>query len=238
MLALLASGLLGGCGGGGGGAGTLAQGGPQDAEPEVTAPPDGADPAATTAAAQALSPNIALWGDSMTGLYFPSMQQAFPDRQIYDGGIPGETSMQIAARQTADTEHKTWISVFWYGHNNWTKDPVKADVAASVAALAPGNGAFVVMSMVNWAGTGERGTQEYDNIMRVNSELAAAYPDNYLDIHRYLVGLYNPNSWQDVQDFQNDLPPSSLRFDEIHLNPGGCDAVAAKLKEFITAKGW
>lgn len=234
MLALLACGLLGGCGGGGGAASVAAQGGLQEAEPDVMVPPAGPDPAA----AQSLSPNIALWGDSMTGLYFPSMQQTFSDRQIYDGGVSGETSMQIAARQTADTEHKAWISVFWYGHNNWTKDPVKADIAASVAALAPGNGAFIVMSMVNWAGTGERGTQEYANIMRVNSELAAAYPDNYLDIHRYLVGLYNPNSWQDAQDFQNDLPPSSLRFDEIHLNPAGCDAVAEKIKAFITAKGW
>ena len=233
MLALLASGMLGGCGGGG--ASLAAQGGLQNTEPKPDAAPA---PEAAPVPAQAQSPNIALWGDSMTGLYFPSMQQAFPDRHIYGGGISGETSMQIAARQTADTEHKTWISVFWYGHNNWTKDPVKADIAASVAALAPGNRAFIVMSMVNWADSGERGTQEHATIMRVNGELAAAYPDNYLDIHRYLVGLYNPNSWQDVQDFQNDLPPSSLRFDKIHLNPAGCDAVAGKLKEFITAKGW
>ena len=250
-LALLASGVLGGCGGGGGGGaapmatstGTGTGGGPaaQEAAPSpgpapASSPVPAAGPASVSGAAQ--SRNIAAWGDSMTALYVPSLQQAFPDRQVHNGGVVGETSMQIAARQTADAEHKSWISIFWYGHNNWSKDDVKADIQASVAALAPGNGAFIVMSMVNWANSGERGTQEYDNMMRVNRELAALYPDNYLDIHRHLVGLYDPASGQDVQDFQNDLPPSSLRFDAIHLNAAGCDAVAAKLQEVISVKGW
>lgn len=64
------------------------------------------------------------------------------------------------------------------------------------------------------------------------------YPDNDLDIHAYLVGLYDRNDVQDVQDHQSDLVPSSLRFDRIHLNGRGCDAVAGKIKEFLTAKGW
>ena len=266
VLSLLGIGMLGGCGGGGGGAdataGTMAaldeglqseleagkkpkrvpEPAPAPAPDTAPAPAPAASPAPAPAAAPApvaaLSRNIACWGDSMTDLYVPHLRTACPDRQVYNGGVIGQTSTQIAARQTADTEHKSWISVFWYGHNNWRKDPVPGDVAASVASLAPGNKAFIVMSMVNWAQDGERGTAEYDRIMQANAALAAAYPDNYLDIHRHLVNLYNPNSWQDVQDFNNDLPPSSLRFDRIHLNGAGCDAVAAKIREFVTARGW
>jgi lysophospholipase L1-like esterase len=41
-----------------------------------------------------------------------------------------------------------------------------------------------------------------------------------------------------VADAQNDVIPSSLRFDEIHLNNDGSVLVAAKVKEFLDAKGW
>lgn len=199
-----------------------------------------AAPAPSPAAVRlnSLSPNIACWGDSITDLYWSSLQQVYPGRQVYNGGIVGQTSMQIAARQTADTGHKTWISVLWYGHNNYGKDQVKADIAASIAALAPGNEAFIILSMLNWAQSGYRGTQEYADTLRVNSELAALYPDHYIDMRAYLVGLYDPGSAQDVQDHQNDVPPSSLRFDGIHLNDAGCRAVAQKLREFIDARGW
>jgi lysophospholipase L1-like esterase len=74
--------------------------------------------------------------------------------------------------------------------------------------------------------------------MRSNAQLAAAYPDNYIDIHRILVNAYNPNDPQDVADFNNDITPTSLRFDRIHLNTAGCDLVAAQIKQFLAAKGW
>ncbi|MGZ5179070.1 MAG: SGNH/GDSL hydrolase family protein [Ramlibacter sp.] len=185
-------------------------------------------------AVRALSTSIACWGDSITDLYARTLPQYFPGRQVYNGGVVGQTSTQIADRETADTTHKSWISIFWYGHNNGVKDDVKADIARSIAALDPGNKAFVVLSMIPWAGR----DQENADMMRVNAELAALYPDNYLDIHEYLVGLYNPNDPQDVQDHAADLTPSSLRFDAIHLNDAGCNAVCAKLKEFLAAKAW
>ena len=186
----------------------------------------------------ALSRNIACWGDSLTNLYWSNLQQVFPDRQVFNGGVPGETSTQTRARAVADTEHRDWISVYWYGHNNFTKEAVPGDIAASIAALAPNNKAFIVMSMLNWADDGERGTASYADIMRVNGELAAQYPDNFIDIHGYLVSLYQPDNPQDVQDHNNDLVPSSLRFDRIHLNGAGCDAVAARIKSFIAARQW
>lgn len=238
-LSLLGLGVLAGCGGGGGGAsGDAAQGVTAEGSTGGGASPlPQANPGTPSSPVVALSTDIAAWGDSITDLYVHSLAQVYPQRQVYNGGVVGQTSMQIAARLQADTAHRTWVSILWYGHNNWRKDEVKADIASSIAALAP-NEAYVILSMLNWASTGARGTQEYADTVRVNGELAAMYPNNYLDIRQYLVGLYDPNSWQDVQDHQNDLPPSSLRFDGIHLNDAGCLAVARKVQEFLAGKGW
>jgi lysophospholipase L1-like esterase len=240
-LSLLGLGVLTGCGGGGGGggeaAGDAAQGITTAGSTQDLASPAPAAPAARPSPIVPLSPSLAAWGDSITDLYVRSLAQVYPDRQVYNGGVVGQTSMQIAARLRADTAHRTWVSILWYGHNNWSKDEVKADIASSIAALAP-NQAYVILSMLNWAPSGARGTQEYQDTVRVNGELAAMYPDHFLDIRQYLVGLYDPNSWQDVQDHQNDLPPSSLRFDGIHLNDAGCMVVARKVQEFLARKGW
>ena len=256
-LGFLATGLLGGCGGGGGGTSATtgvaagAQGTtllPAAAAPDTSSAGTNASSPATAPtpassapsspapapAVQALSTSIACWGDSITDLYARVLPSFYPARQVFNGGVVGQTSTQIADRETADVAHKTWISIFWSGHNNGDKSVIKADIARSIAALAPGNQAFVVLSMLPWAGRPDENSQT----MAVNAELAALYPANYLDIHEYLVSLYDRNDPQDVQDHANDLTPSSLRFDTIHLNDAGCNAVCGRLKDYLAAKGW
>lgn len=181
---------------------------------------------------------IATWGDSLIALCTPSIQQVYPEDQVANGGVSGEASTLTLARFQADTATKSWINIFWYGHNDYYKSDTERNVAASVAGLPPGNRQFVVLSMLTWAATGYQGTQEYADTLAANADLARAYPDNYLDIRSYLVGLYDPSNAQDVADHRLDLVPSSLRFDTIHLNSKGCDAMAARLKEFIRQKGW
>jgi hypothetical protein len=171
----------------------------------------------------------------------PNLQLLYDDRIVYNGGVVGETSEQIAARELADQSGRdAWINVFWYGQNN-EDDPgrIKADIAASVAKLAPGNDRFIVLSVVNQATPEEsRGSQGYATIMQLNSELAALYPHNYIDIRSYLVNQADPARAQDLIDLRNDVVPSWLRFDIIHLNNDGSVLVAQKLKEFIDSKGW
>jgi len=236
-LSLMGLGVLAGCGGGGGSAAADAAQGVSTGDLASPSPAPVASPGTPSPVVVPLSTHIAAWGDSITDLYANSLAQVYPDRQVYNGGVVGQTSMQIAARLQADTAHKTWVSLLWYGHNNWSKDEVKADIASSIAALAP-NEAYVILSMLNWAPSGARGTQEYADTVRVNGELAAMYPNNFLDVRQHLVGRYDPNNGQDVQDHQNDLPPSSLRFDGIHLNDAGSLAVARKVQEFLAGKGW
>jgi hypothetical protein len=189
---------------------------------------------------QPLSTNIAAWGDSQIPSIAAHLQVLIPDRTVYDGGVAAQYSWEVAARHAADTERQKWVSIFWFGHVNET-DPaqVKADMAAVVAALAAGNTRFVVISLLNEAKPTElKGTPGYENIVQLDRDLAAAYPDNYIDMRAYLVSLYNPGIPQDVIDFQNDVMPSSLRHDEGHLNNDGSALVATKIRDFINAKGW
>ncbi|HSI54401.1 MAG: hypothetical protein ACAH21_10110 [Ramlibacter sp.] len=188
----------------------------------------------------ALSNDIAFWGDSMVPPAAANLALLFPGRTTYNGGIAAQSSYDVAPRVVADTARHSWISVFWFGHNNKT-DPnqVKADMATSVGALSAGNNRFVVLAIVNKTVAEEaKGTPIYQNLIQLNNDLAAAYPDNYIDMRAWLVAHYNPNIPQDVIDFNNDQIPSSLRHDVDHLNNDGSVLVAQRVAQFINAKGW
>lgn len=234
--------LLDACGGGGSGGAPVA--GAPAPSPSSSAPSPAPSPAPaptpTPTSAASLSPNIACWGDSLTEFFALNLQLLVPGRTVFDGGYLGQTSTVIANNQVADTTMTNWISVFWYGHNN-DNDPttIKADIARSIAHLAPGNNRFIVLSLLNKAQPDElKGTPEYETLMQLNADLAALYPDNYLDVRSWLIAHYDPNNWQDVIDVGNDTIPSSLRYDEIHLRNEGSVLVAERVKQFIDDKGW
>jgi lysophospholipase L1-like esterase len=227
--------LLGACGGGGGG-------GDGGSSVAGTAPVSAAGQASALAAPT--TRNIALWGDSLVPPVYRALAPLYGDREVFDGGVAGETSMQIAARQEADTGHRDWITVFWYGHNNINFDfatageEIKRDLRDSIARLTPGNNRFLVLSVVNNAVDGPRGSGEYDAVMRLNDELRQLYPSNYFDIRSFMVAQGNPNDPQQAAEIAADVPSSSLRFDEIHFTGAGADVVARRLQQEIAARGW
>ncbi len=268
---------------------------------------------------------IAVWGDSTTSgvgasdpsLSYPAQLQALTTRPVFNGGVSGQTSDQIAARQggapalvslpgntlpasgtvvleapstfpvsaegpgpitgtiagfhgqldyqidgannpqltfTRDDSGTTesiaaqtpfhpdtfgrenQINVFWMGQNNfYNPSGVKSDIAKSVAFLS--HQKFIVMSLLN-AGSETRGTPAYDQLAQINADLAQTYPDNFLDIRKILVDSYDPNDPQDVQDHANDVPPTSLRNDDEHLNDKGYEIVAQQVANFLAAKRW
>jgi hypothetical protein len=235
-VAYVASLIVAGCGGGGGG-GTDSAGAAGTTSSDPGLSPVSAPSAAPTAFAG--SPGIALWGDSL----IPGISRAFtymwtPPREIFDGGIAGQTSTEVAARATADTDHRDWIQIYWMGQNNDT-DPnqIKADIAASVAHLAPGNNHFIVLSVVNRAdGTEDKGSANYNTIVQLNSDLAATYGDNFLDIRSFMVSQSDPNGQAD--EISSDVPSSNLRADVIHLTGSGDEVVGGKIIDFINARGW
>jgi lysophospholipase L1-like esterase len=223
--------LLGACGGGGGGDATSA-----------AAPVSSGGQASALAAPT--TRNIALWGDSLTPPVYRALAPLYDDREVYDGGVAGETSMQIAARQAEDTAHRDWITVFWYGQNNIHFDAaaageeVKRDLRDSIARLTPGNNRFLVLSLVNNAVEAPRGSSQYDILIRLNDELRQLYPSNYFDIRAFLVAQGNPADPQQAAELAADVPSSALRFDEIHFTGAGADVVARRLQQEIAARGW
>ena len=162
--------------------------------------------------------NIATWGDSLTagtgGTPFPTQLAALSGYTVYNGGVGGDTSTQIATRMLGDTAKHSWPTIIWAGRNNYS-DPttVKADIAAMVASLNSQN--YIVLSVLNgsYGGYEIPGGAGYAYITQLNSDLASTYGSHFLDVRSYLVSLYNPSIPQDVTDHSNDTPPSSLRSD-------------------------
>lgn len=229
-LGALASAVLAACGGGGGGGGSAGS---------------GAAPSAQAAGSTFAGPSkVALWGDSMVPPVATALQLLDPGRAVFDGGVPGETSMQVLARQAADSAHRDWINVFWFGHNNVRMDEtaaaaqVKADMAAAISLLAPGNNRFIVLSVVNNAFTAVRGSSQYGVVTQLDADLAATYPANYFDMRAFMVAQSSPIDWQGSTDLANDVPASALRADDIHLNGFGAEVVATRLKALLDQRGW
>ena len=181
---------------------------------------------------------IAAWGDSLTagtgGTPYPSqLSSILNNRLIYNGGVSGNTSSQIKARMLAASDKYSYTAIIWAGRNDYSVPAtVKANIAAMVAAL--GHNRYIILSVLN--GTAEpSGNPNYDTLIQLNTDLAALYPNNYVDIRAYLVSQYDPGNPQDVIDFGNDVPPSSLRSDTLHLNTAGYLKVAERLNTALLA---
>jgi hypothetical protein len=169
-----------------------------------------------------------------------NLQFLMPDRVVYDGTGIGETSTQVAARLIADTSRHSWITIWWAGGNNITQpQQIKADIANAIASLTPGNNRFIILSQLNEATPlGIKGGANYYIVLQLNSDLAAQYPANFIDVRTPLIAMYDPNNPQDVIDHNNDVVPSSIRYDEVHLKQPGSALVASMVRDFIVSRGW
>ena len=171
--------------------------------------------------------NIAAWGDSFTdanyGLY-PQVLAQLTGGTIYNGGIGGQTSVQIRDRLVAATAKYSWPVIIWAGRNDSDKpDQVKASIATMVATLGHSN--YLIVSLCNGEGEGI-GTYAYGLIKPLNNDLAAIYGNHFLDVRAFLVAHYDPNQPQDAADYAADVPPASLRQDFLHPNRVGSTLIA------------
>lgn len=127
------------------------------------------------------------------------------------------------------------IAIIWAGRNNYDEpERVLSDVRAMVDFLKPLNKRFVVMPPINSAYRGEQeGGSHYQHFVRIRDGLREAYPNNFLDIWQLLVEDYDPDNPQDVADYRNGIPPSSLRSDPLHLNNEGARRVAQHVRDYL-----
>ncbi|CAE6692593.1 SGNH/GDSL hydrolase family protein [Paraburkholderia nemoris] len=145
-------------------------------------------------------------------------------------------------------DHDSDIAIYWYGRNDYptgVSDFVSAGnnirnaLAASIAIQKPAQKRFVIIGVTNGDRTNEhKGETIYNAIVQTNRDLRALYPRNFIDVRTLLVRAYDPSQAQDVIDFGNDVPPSSLRSDPIHLNDAGYRIVAQAVANLINQNGW
>ena len=186
----------------------------------------------------ATTTQIIAWGDSLTAATTGNTKyttQLYSKSGLYieNQGAGGETSTQIKTRMLAATSKYSWPTIIWAGRNNYS-DPtqVKADIAAMVAALGHTN--YLVLSILNGDYSNEySGQSDYSTIIQLNSDLSTTYGTRYVDVRAYLIANYDSNVAQDVTDYGNDVPPSSLRADGLHLNSTGYGLIAEKINENI-----
>ena len=165
------------------------------------------------------------WGDSLTagsgasaGMSYLEQFQTLSGQAIYKQGWGGSNSTWIKDQFLLQSSH--WgdqYIIIWSGRNNYSSPAtVKADIAAMVAHMTTTN--YLVMGILNGNYASEfKGQSGYNTITTLNSDLAATYGNKFLDIRRILVDSYNPALTQDRIDFTNDIVPTSLRADNIHL---------------------
>ena len=126
------------------------------------------------------------------------------------------------------------VNIIWSGRNNYTDESqVLADIAAMVAYLNNDN--YLVLSILNGSGEGS-GTAAYQAIADLNTKLSQTYGDKYLDVREALVKSYSSASAQDQSDYADDIVPTSLRADAIHLNNKGYGIAATTVEAAVTAQ--
>lgn len=193
---------------------------------------------------------IAFWGDSITaGSYqmdccgdayaswdsrtFPANVQVLSGIGVYNGGVGGDYSAGIASRFLAHPEYWNQPTVIWSGRNdNWEPTVVKASIASMVAKLT--SQPYIIFGILNASGE-PIGSGGYNQIVQLNSDLAALYPNNFWDARAWFNGICLPGGLyystlctaQDKIDSSNGLTPGSFRNDTIHPNSLG-DYVFAK----------
>jgi len=138
--------------------------------------------------------------------------------------------------------YDSWIQILWSGRNNVNTAVVKADTDAMVANLTPQNKQFLILSVFN--GQNEpSGSAGYNNVAAVNAALAAAYPNNYVDLRAWIInsGLaaagITPTA-ADTTAISEDRIPPSLMVDNLHLTGTGYTIIGTYLASVIRAKGY
>ena len=161
---------------------------------------------------------IAFWGDSLTfgtGSYgnsdYPSVFSNLTGLNVWNGGVPGETSTEIKTRFLAEKSKWDLPTIFWAGRNNNSNTAVvKADIAEMVSKL--GHNRFLVIGIIK--STGDV-AQPIDGL---NLDLKNLYGERFIDAQPYLLQYFDATITQDVADNLAGRIAWSLRSDWLHLN--------------------
>lgn len=156
---------------------------------------------------------------------------------ILDWAHPGGP-LSLSIRTHTDRDADTFI--FWMGRNNGTRPhETLAHLRDAVAQIKSMNGRFLILSVTN--GGNEYytlgGAPYYYPVIQLNSFLRSEFPDNFVDVRSALLRAASSSS-QDQTDRTNDIPPLSLRSDNVHFNPAGQRIIADVVAAELARRGW
>lgn len=177
------------------------------------------------------------WGDSLTeansgnGSYLYHIN-ALTGFTTVNKGAAGETSTSIKNRFITDAADYDKTVIIWAGRNNYASPAtVKADIATMVAALT--HTRYLVLGIVNGDFPSEYINQpNWVIINQLNADLKAIYGKRFLDIRTFLVSQHDQTA-QDLIDFANDVPPTSLRSDPLHQNVLGAQKEGEYINRYL-----
>ena len=148
-----------------------------------------------------------------------------------------DAKFEIAGLEVTNTKYQ----IIWSGRNNaGDSTTVMNDITSMIKRMKKINSGvkIYVLGVINGSGEG-LGTGTYTAITTLNDSLNQL-DATYVDIRRCLINQaldrekLIPNL-QDLSDIENDLVPSQLRSDGIHLNAFGYHAVAICVRDAIKA---
>lgn len=181
---------------------------------------------------------IVTWGDSLTegtnkGSY-PLFLSKLTNIKVLNRGVSRTNSTQIKNRMIDSAHLHKYPTIIWAGRNNYRKvETVVSDIQTMVKALHHNN--YLVLGIINGNYASERkGNIDYNVILNLNEKLSNAFHEHFIDIRPILVNKYKATDENDFNDFKDDIVPSSLRTDDLHLTLDGYRIVADIVAEKST----
>ncbi|MBY5380583.1 SGNH/GDSL hydrolase family protein [Rhizobium leguminosarum] len=157
--------------------------------------------------------NIVAFGDSFTELaYITDVTKKWTNivatrlgRLVANAGIGGQTSTEVTDRSIADVNYTDRAHIFFCGTNGPDAGhTVLGDIQAAVADLAPGT-KFLILPSFN-SSNEPVGSAGYINKMANNAAVAAAFPDNWLDVRSMIIAQQAPGQpYQDSGAYADDV---------------------------------
>lgn len=145
----------------------------------------------------------------------------------------GPTSLTL--RTHTDRDADTFI--LWMGRNNNARPhEVYADLQAAVKQIKAMDARFLIVSVTNGAGE-SFGNGYYVGTLNMNHLLRVEFPDNFVDVRSALIRRAAADA-NDQADRAADVPPRSLRSDNVHFNDAGQQIIAEILAAELADRGW
>ena len=174
--------------------------------------------------------------DSLKLIEYPTIpfnEQTYPSRNVEIDGVNGELirenyNFYLRGFESFDEEkiikfkdaekNKNSLVIIWVGRN----DSQYNNTIEDIKAMTEGNNAFV-LSICN-ATWDEEGSELYERIERLNTELRNFYGDRFIDVREVLY-----------KDSEN-IPSEEFLSDGVHLNSRGYEVVGKYVAQKVLEK--